>query len=308
MNNNFGKFGLSSLARALSIGSAPALRRAGRTGSGKVPGRGFPFLTTRRAPPGVAAHHTPPPSCRRLTLSLVYIYLLCLPHNPTRIPLRVFFGPQLSLPLPTLESTLLSVPALSRNFLISPPGSPPVGWEQTLEEAPNSQTHAHDADDGAAGAWGDELARALRFLSVSGGGDEDDDGEVQPVPSRRRANLGLDSDEEDDGEPTTSVVLPHNVVGATARPAVTVSTPAAAAASGPGTDGATPPAGAAKITAVKATIESLLGRKRSFSGLERPKLESPGASTPTFGASLLGGSKITPTARPPVGLVRDFVE
>lgn len=207
---------------------------------------------------------------------------------------------------------MLSVPALSRNFLISPPGSPPVGWEQTLEEAPNSQTHPDDGDDGHAQlGWGDELARALRFLSVSGGGEDGE--EALPVPSSRRVNLALDSDEEGEEEPTTSVVLPPNVVGGAVRPAVTVSTPAATAASAPGSDGATPPPGAAKITAVKATIESLLGRKRSFSGLERPKLESPGAATPTLGGTLLGGpqhggARITPTARPPVGPQQDFVQ
>lgn len=207
---------------------------------------------------------------------------------------------------------MLSVPALSRNFLISPPGSPPVGWEQTLEEAPNSQTLADDPDQGEATAWGDELARALRFLSVSSGGDDDDGTEVQPVPSRRRPNP-LDSDEDEDEEPTTSVVLGPHSVGEAVRPAVTVSTPAAAAASAPGSDGATPPPGAAKITAVKATIESLLGRKRSFSGLERPKLDAPEAETPRFGGTLLGGSqpggaRITPTARPPTASEDEFVQ
>ena len=35
-------------------------------------------------------------------------------------------------------------PVLERNFLISPPGSPPVGWEQTREEPPNEVAFAED--------------------------------------------------------------------------------------------------------------------------------------------------------------------
>lgn len=36
-------------------------------------------------------------------------------------------------------SGLLQVPELERNWLISPPGSPPVGWTQAREDAPNAQ-------------------------------------------------------------------------------------------------------------------------------------------------------------------------
>ncbi|KAI0696579.1 Calcipressin [Cerioporus squamosus] len=48
----------------------------------------------------------------------------------------------------------LRPPANEKNFLISPPGSPPVGWEQIREDPPNSTALAHD------------LIAALRRLEI----------------------------------------------------------------------------------------------------------------------------------------------
>lgn len=49
---------------------------------------------------------------------------------------------------------LLRPPQLEKNFLISPPGSPPVGWEQIREDPPNSTPLA------------DDLMNALRRLQI----------------------------------------------------------------------------------------------------------------------------------------------
>jgi len=58
--------------------------------------------------------------------------------------LRIYRGD----PTPTSpidpESIHLQVPSNPRNQLISPPGSPPIGWEQTIEEPPNTKTLAAD--------------------------------------------------------------------------------------------------------------------------------------------------------------------
>lgn len=42
------------------------------------------------------------------------------------------------------QTSYLQPPAVEKNFLISPPGSPPVGWEQIREDPPNATALAED--------------------------------------------------------------------------------------------------------------------------------------------------------------------
>lgn len=56
--------------------------------------------------------------------------------------LRVFRGDPT--PLTPPGGTHLRPPAIEKNFLISPPGSPPVGWEQVVEDPPNVSPLAED--------------------------------------------------------------------------------------------------------------------------------------------------------------------
>ncbi len=57
---------------------------------------------------------------------------------------------------PDPAKTHLAPPHPEKNFLISPPGSPPEGWEPITEDAPNSSALAED------------LQRALERLQLNG--------------------------------------------------------------------------------------------------------------------------------------------
>ncbi|CAH7687747.1 Calcipressin [Phakopsora pachyrhizi] len=50
---------------------------------------------------------------------------------------------------------LLKPPMSNKNFLISPPGSPLVVWEQAVEDLPNQNTLAED------------LSQQLQFLRIN---------------------------------------------------------------------------------------------------------------------------------------------
>ncbi|WWD20575.1 hypothetical protein CI109_105051 [Kwoniella shandongensis] len=75
---------------------------------------------------------------------------------PTELILRLHYLPPT--PLNPDPSTFhLAPPSIPHNFLISPPGSPPEGWEPILEDAPNTSILAED------------LQRALEALQLNGG-------------------------------------------------------------------------------------------------------------------------------------------
>ncbi|KII89403.1 hypothetical protein PLICRDRAFT_85238, partial [Plicaturopsis crispa FD-325 SS-3] len=69
---------------------------------------------------------------------------LILEETPIRpeIKLRVYRAD----PSPTAfsDADLLRPPPIEKNFLISPPGSPPVGWEPVKEDPPNATPLAED--------------------------------------------------------------------------------------------------------------------------------------------------------------------
>ena len=74
------------------------------------------------------------------------------PRSPAFV-LRVFRADPT--PVTPPDGTHLRPPAIEKNFLISPPGSPPVGWEQVVEDPPNVTPLA------------DDLIAALRKLQLT---------------------------------------------------------------------------------------------------------------------------------------------
>ncbi|KAK6067085.1 calcipressin family protein [Seiridium cupressi] len=61
---------------------------------------------------------------------------------------RVYFGQHT--PLNMTQDQHLALPDAGKLFFISPPPSPPCGWEMRLEDAPNKQVHAEDLADALA--------------------------------------------------------------------------------------------------------------------------------------------------------------
>ena len=127
--------------------------------------------------------------------------------------LRVYRGPPT--PLETLRDrhyrNTLPVPTTDRNFLISPPGSPPVGWEQAREDPPNMDTLA------------DDLARALDQLTSSRFDDYDsetgdraeEEDEFNEPPSASRGSIPQ--------SPRDTLIIPHRRTESGSLPSVMVS-------------------------------------------------------------------------------------
>jgi calcipressin-2 len=143
------------------------------------------------------------PSCPpRILLTLRVI----MPFSSPEFVLRVFRADPTP-PTPPSEA-LLRPPALERNFLISPPGSPPVGWEPVVEDPPNAAPLA------------DDLIAALRKLQLAAGAPERRGGREMILDPEDGAGIGvyvedcdmddLDVDEEPDwhyGEDNPSRVV-----------------------------------------------------------------------------------------------------
>lgn len=164
-------------------------------------------------------------------------------------------------------------PASDRNFLISPPGSPPIGWEPIIEDPPNRETLAGD------------LMEALKRLGKEM--CEGDEEEEEDVADDVRVE-----DENDDFPPgTVHLVIPPSQ-GDTPAPAVTVQSFDDGQQSNKDGDGSKSPR---DITQVKATVESMRGAGLSSAA---PSLAMPPGGESDVGGG--GGKRITPTGRPPL--------
>ncbi|PWN47635.1 Calcipressin-domain-containing protein [Violaceomyces palustris] len=208
--------------------------------------------------------------------------------------LKVVYG-RFTSPTETQPSSL-SVPSTDKNFLISPPGSPPVGWEPIREDPPNRDTLAED------------LMRAL--------------GELRDTQSHIRSHKprfwGCGGEEGGRGETTTrnGGGPPHPppevillAVSETEEdgilPGVTVQSMDAEEEGDEGSKdgrGRTPPR--FSISSVKATVESMRGPTTS-TGASSGSLggQRDEGEDGEIGGGLgwgQGGKRITPTSRPPL--------
>lgn len=201
-----------------------------------------------------ARTHRSAASCKLLSI-FVWIFT----HRSSSI-LRVYRGRYThpdSLP-DGRHSHHLEVPASDKNFLISPPGSPPVGWEQIREDPPNLDTLA------------DDLARALSSLSAlqdreGAVGDSTESGTHDATTDGSLSSLGRSGP----ASPRDTLIIPHRRTESGDLPSVMVSDlDAGQQEGGDGERGGLSIAdafsiqrrsSAGSISRVKATVESMQG-------------------------------------------------
>lgn len=107
-------------------------------------------------------------------------------------------------PLAPRRPNLLEVPVLHRNLFLSPPPSPPDGWEPSLEAKPEPDWAAHAA----------ALDAQLRQYEVFAGTDELPSIVVEDMDFDASKHAGPDGDDSD-VDPET---MPHKVFERTRRP------------------------------------------------------------------------------------------
>ena len=199
----------------------------------------------------------------------------CFP-SVHRTVLRVYYGPPTApqyLQRSTKADQHLPVPLTDKNFLISPPGSPPIGWEQIREDPPNSDTLAAD------------LMQALQELQLEQPSEPELPAAVAvapvaPTPPRQAETLIISADSH---HPSVLISDTETFVSPLSPYAITLlNTPGGIRR----TPSPAPPLPALDITQVKATVDSM----RSFPSVGADPLSESGRPA----------TRITPTARPPL--------
>lgn len=101
---------------------------------------------------------------------------------------RIYFGE----PTPLLgeqgEDQHLKAPSLGKLLFISPPPSPPAGWEIREEEPPNKDVHAEDLQRALAGLSGQRSERGATVDDAESPMSEDEKGELRG--NRKRSGTG----------------------------------------------------------------------------------------------------------------------
>lgn len=208
---------------------------------------------------------------RRQTATTSRIYrgvctflLFCLSDFGNRTYIRVYYGPYTSEDqLQHPQSTSLTVPPLDKNFLISPPGSPPVGWEQIKEDPPNTETLAAD------------LMSALQDLQL---------GQNTPKEHSQPSSVRETTPQNSRPSSPTNEPVPHQ--------ADTLIIPSP--------DDASFPAVLVSDTDTATTNTNGLTISNTPHGIRRSPTPRPDISQVKATVESMRPSSITPTARPPI--------
>lgn len=83
---------------------------------------------------------------------------------------RIYFGEHTSVAGEEGEDQHLKAPSLGKLLFISPPPSPPAGWEIREEEPPNKEVHADDLQRALAGLGGHGVNERRGSADDDGGG------------------------------------------------------------------------------------------------------------------------------------------
>lgn len=203
--------------------------------------------------------------------------LFALPPTSTAILEKLYRDPQLeNATQGQHDPNHLVPPEYPRNFLVSPPGSPPEGWEPIMEDAPNEQTLATD------------LAKALQSLELNLDGNS----------IQRRKWIG-----QEQGDETDPIDPARNLAGEVILQTDTGTVFAVQSPDSEDEGAHSPPvdrehveyvstgfSGVRQVGSEKATVESMMGTPGSSGQWRNPGLDS----------QIQSSRRPMPTARPPV--------
>lgn len=112
--------------------------------------------------------------------------------------MKIYFGSPTPILGADAQDQHLQPPAMGKLLFISPPPSPPCGWEIREEDPPNKETHAEDLQKALAGLGGGGGAAGSRRFEDDG--NEDDDGEEGEEEDQEKKTQVQGEEEEDDSE------------------------------------------------------------------------------------------------------------